>query len=305
MSLTGRGRLTAICPHCHRDMGGNASEVKPICIAVAGGVNTGKSSYMMSLMNVLTDMNKPLFSLPGSLPEERDKRVLKKAVTDLSRGLPPMKTPATDITATMIDFHFSRNFGRRVFLYDPAGETFRNSADIDRHGYYDFLNGIILLIDPFSSLAVREKAESLGVDMSRLAVSKDSIESGIGVLLDRVSALPRSERVRGKWSIPCAVTINKADVEPVRSVILKKADPSRGGKAVAISSLCQSFLTDNEMGNIVRLLERNFHKIQYFAVSALGRTPDTSGRPFSPFRTEEPILWILRDCDSVFHGKGE
>jgi hypothetical protein len=55
----------------------------------------------------------------------------------------------------------------------------------------------------------------------------------------------------------------------------------------------RAWLEAQGAGNLLRAGEGTFKEIRCFSTTALGRTPDDSGRPFTPKGTLEPLLWLL------------
>ncbi len=286
--FNGRHKLDATCPHCEAALGHAVGVSQNIHLPVIGGPSAGKSSFLVASVVALTKL---LRDKGGSLTIEatRSSRQLERVISDYRRGIAMNKTRAVPPEAALLRAH--RPFDPDLtdgllYMYDPGGEVFEDSTDLRRHGYFKDTDGILFLVDPFSSTMVRERYGASHPGDVRDAAASDSDP---GELLARVISVYTSLSGSGRRKvgrIPFAVVLTKWDAADFSRRIPLDSEHS--------SSLLRTWLVnDAGFGNFVRSVENYFKDVGYFACSALG-TSASSGKAFHPRGVLEPILWVTR-----------
>ena len=82
----------------------------------------------------------------------------------------------------------------------------------------------------------------------------------------------------------CAVVVTKTDEASFRGIT--------GLATGASSECCRGFLHKYDCDNLVRTLERNFSKVEFFSISAVGS--GGNGRTFEPEGVDEVLKWLLQ-----------
>lgn len=211
------------------------------------------------------------------------------------------KTIGENPVAFTMDFNFAGKKRQRfrLHLFDPAGEVFdplqgddRYSSAIEKYKYYDFMKGVIVIIDPFSIPAVKKKYKNMGFASAQNDPTTD-IEKFIRGLY--AHDLDRTEYHYAY----CAVVITKSDAFDLDSIIGHSATEKymlKHGETNytdAMNEVCSAKLREWEMGRLLDdLLELNLKEICCFSVSSLGHIPN--GQPFEPRRVDLPIRWLLQ-----------
>jgi hypothetical protein len=158
--------------------------------------------------------------------------------------------------------------------------------------------GIIFLLDPLQIPAVRDR---LATPVALPAGTVHPIE-----IVERVVELIRGYRgIRANQKIDTPVALAFSKIDAVRSLI----DPSSPIHRAAQHDGYYDLTDAEEMNESMRAhvakwvgpgldaaIRHNFTHCLYFGLSALGAGPDDQGRlqaGATPFRVEDPLLWIL------------
>lgn len=302
LDVLGRRDLVRKCTACDRPMNKKVGQLINIHVPVIGGPSTGKSNYIvMATHQLITD-----YALQRgyavSFPDEKDQAQYERNLENLSFGRELAKT--VDITPQAYNLAVKRprdRLGRILYLYDAAGEAYSAEDNTILQRYYDYVDGLIFVIDPFSIDAYRlrheDKVESLKGSLRPSTLSVMSAYERMITVLESSVGLSRNRKFRH----PIAVVISKSDALDLEWQIgssaikdLMDSDPSIPTETDAGHILVKQFLIDNDLGNLVRDLYLQFERVHFFSCTALGRMPDYNDQsPFEPARVLDPLLWIL------------
>ena len=131
----------------------------------------------------------------------------------------------------------------------------------------------------------------------RLGVSTAALEDVVASLRRNVRRFLWCGR-SGRKDVPVAVVVNKADVP----VVSERLGPRTAKRALGDGNrpyreipqeTARDALEYWGAGSELAALESSFSRIAYFSCSSLGRTPDTSRRPFVAEGVVAPLLWLL------------
>jgi hypothetical protein len=300
----GRNELVAVCTYsdCRYLLGRNAGKDSETVIPIIGGPSTGKSAYLAAWTFYAQTQLPQEHKAVAKFPFPGGKEFAKRCMTLFSTGTEPQKTSNRTPNALGMDIAFkNKQYNTRLYLYDPAGEVFDyNPNSLQDFHYYDYMDGVIFLIDPFSIPVLRAKY----ADALRVA----EIESHFQVFAERT--VDYSEKfIRAMYLhhlapdeyhyASCAVVITKADAFDMDSFIGNQAvrrriteDP-RISYEDALSDVCFEQLHHWGMGHVLKQLQWHFKEVRCFSVSAFGHMPKP-GIPFTPKRIEMPILWLMQ-----------
>lgn len=301
----GRNDLILVCPN-HSPLfliGKNVGTYPEILLPVVGNTSTGKSSFLAAWTVFAQERLAFEQSLDVSFPFTGGNRYAKDCVKRFQDGIPPGKTAQTNPLGLGMEM-VSRNNrkGIRVYFYDPAGEVFDyNPNSLQPFHYYDYMKGILFLVDPFATPVLRKKYSREYLDAQGFQASDKSIGDGCEKFIRGLYAhnLGRDEYHYAS----CAVVITKSDVLDLDALIGDVAvrrrmseDPTLGFEE-AMNEVCAEQLKDWGLGHVLRLLDEHFKEVRCFSVSAYGHVPQ-NGVPFTPERVEMPIMWLLNKCDA-------
>jgi hypothetical protein len=285
LDVLGRKRLTRLCAACKirlfEDIGGLPEEL----VALVGGPSVGKTNFL--LMSTRRLLNGKVCrtgnnSIKAELIVPAQKQELTLGIENLENGIPPGKTQRTHKMAYLLRMN-RQSRKSLLYYYDAAGEEYSSINRDGRHENIKHLDGLILLVDPFSleGLNNRVREEDTGLRASETPWG-DVVSSTIATL----RRIPAGKNRRK--SIPLAVVITKTDVQSVQEMLgdIKKRLPG--------SEQCEKALVRWGARNSVELLRQHFDTLRFFACSALGRSPGSdNGKPFRDYGIMEPLQWIL------------
>lgn len=235
-------------------------------------------------------------------PDSRDEARYDANLRELGLGRPLAKTP--DIAPEAYNLAIRRpgeRLGRILYVYDAAGEAYIDKDNTILQTYYDYVDGIVFIVDPTSiHLYRRQHSDRITALQMSLRPSTLEVMDAYGRMIE---VLEQSVGLRRgtRFSHPIAVVISKADALDLDGLIgasaverLMQADPSYVLEEDACDFLVEQFLVRNELGNLVRGLRNQFAHVRFFSSSALGRMPDrASSAAFVPQGVLPPVLWML------------
>lgn len=275
----GRSKLRALCPNCKRPL--DDAKFAPVSIVLVGGSSVGKSQIVMDSVAALRDRLSAELGLIVSVPDD-DVPKVEELVRDFETGVAPNITPDTAIEAICLEMNGPRMlFPKRLYLYDPPGESFREVAKIVRHRYYEHMRGVIFVIDPSTMPDVMDAYADAGETFSIPQIGAQSAEESLN-----------------RWLIGMEQEYRDIVSKAVCAAVVSKADePSLGRVAGLVAGdgdeRCRAFLARFGSGNLLSLLEANFRKVRCFAVGSVGS--GGNGKAFSPVGLDEMLKWMLEE----------
>lgn len=314
-------RTWEVCPFCHHDLPTGFAEVKTKTIALIGAKHSGKSNYIAVLIHELfgdsigAKFDSSIFpwdkDWQGEDTPKRYKENFKKFIYDENIRVPGTASARSktnkplvykfDVPRRASLFARGRKHVSLMAFFDTAGEDL-DSIDVmsTEAKYIANSDGIVLLLDPLQMPEIRDQLKG-SVNLPGQFTEPINIVGKTVELIQRFKGL-KGERPEIK--IPLAVTFSKVD-EILHlfddSSPLKDASNHDGyvdlTDAESVSENIKAHLQKwDKAGNMDRALKKHFRTYSYFGVSALGDTPDASGRltrGAAPYRVVDPILWIL------------
>lgn len=313
-----RGRLLTrkLCPSCKRDLP-FASGVQPsLVLGLIGAKFSGKSHYVASLIRRLegqagTDFDMSLIAVNDET-QERYRREFHEPLFGRRLELPvTVGTPPPLIYDLAIGgalWGERRGRSATLSLYDTAGENFDDRESVRRMAsYLGVASGIVLLVDPLQAPSVRESLpDSLGLpDLDRMADPQEIVSRVIQELDGGAAAMHG-----GPLDVPVAVVLTKCDVLRDAGLL----EPNRLWHTEARhSGVFDRRMHDDMSGMFGEYLlkwspatfnsiVRRFTRHAFFGVSATGCASDPATRRYrhvTPWRVEEPLLWLLCELGLV------
>lgn len=227
----------------------------------------------------------------------------------LESGVRLQKTELSALTAYQMMLAMpGEKIGRRIYIYDIAGEMFSSSSDFQVNKAYGYADGFIFIIDPLTLAQFMVEVEDRIDPAAYGASSKDFGDILDIMLINLGKMLELKEKDTVKRCL--AVVINKVDVPTLEEKIGEDAanqyytDNPETCKTLgdARNEVCRRFLTEYGAGNFVRTAESKFQSVGYFTCSALGHNQE--GEPFEGKRVVEPLMWLLQQIDSSVKAAG-
>ena len=299
--LNGRSSLDAFCPECGTEL--VASNARPIVLQLIGGSKSGKTVFLSAFFHEFLEKLEENSNCAVSIRDE-----YQPYFEELEDWYQGTDVPATaQLNSQMYPILVDSSLGvRRQFsIYDIAGEMFDgNTADSEiEQQQFSYCDGLLLLLDPFSSGNLRKNRIRNGESISDF--SDMPIEDVVNNFINYLVQTGRM-KVNTRCQIPTSVIIAKADVKEIKREIgpakiyatMKNQPELYPTYEAARDDLCKQFLINNGLSAAVDNLETQFANIHYFPVSSIGHSPD--GTAYEPWGISETVEWILPLADKNF-----
>ncbi len=296
--LNGRSRLEAYCPECGAPL--VASDARQVVFQLIGGSKAGKTVFLSAYFHEYLERLKRNREIRVEISDR-----YKPFFDELEGWYRGVDCPATaQLNSQMYPLLINSSLGvRRQFsIYDIAGEMFDGfTADSQvLQQQFHYCNGLLFLVDPFSSGSLREDRINSGEDISDF--SNMPVEDVVNNFINYLTSTGH-KKANTRCAIPMAVLIVKADVREIKRVIgpakiasvLKKNPDKYASYEEARDGECRKFLIDIGLSAAVENLEIAFSNLHYFPVSAMGHAPD--GSEYEPWGVTDAIDWMLPLAD--------
>lgn len=301
------------CPHCDFELSHDAGLIDDRVVAIIGGRATGKSHYIAALINQLEQEVGHGFGMSvrklGDATRARYEKEFFEPLYIRNSVLRPNQSAQVDAEVKkplVFRLTFSSGLRRRTLdlsFFDSAGEDMRRLDVMSVEArYITAASAIIFLLDPLQIPAIRALLPSDGLPaLNRLDEPRNIVER-LCELLEPVAGI--GQRIQ----IPVAFALSKMDaLYPIIEAGSLMRLPSghvnsfNESESRSLDAEIWSYLNSWTGGGLTGIVEANFEKSRYFAVSSLGRSPTVDGRieSVSPLRVEDPFLWILRNFGLV------
>lgn len=296
--LNGRSKLDAYCPDCGSPL--VASDARPIVFQLVGGSKAGKTVYLSAFFHEYLQKLSTNRNLELTIADQ-----YRPYFDELEEWYSGVDCPATaQLNSQMYPVIIDSSLGvkRQFSIYDIAGEMFDGfTADSEvQQQQFHYCDGLLFLIDPFSSGDLRMNKINAGEDVSDFSdmAVEDVATNFINYLIRTGHA-----KANSRCNIPIAILIAKADIKEVKRAIgpakinsiFRNNAEQYGTYENARDSICRQFLMDIGLAATVDNLETQFSNLHYFPVSAMGHTPD--GTPYEPWGIMDAIEWMLPLAD--------
>ena len=305
MDFLGRNKLERRCRRCERPLQHTAlGELAVRPVFLAGGPDTGKSVLLRQAIRQLAqDLEAPAAGTVR-IDSEHERISIDQDYKLLDQGLVLGKTVGDITTAFGLAVRLRKPKRLRclLHLYDPPGEIFTSMQLLGKKQVLQDLYGIMLVVDPFATSVLSSCARR---GAAELKASSTTLYHVVAELIGAVNQL-LMRQAADKCGITLAVVLNKVDALPTAEgyEFLANLLPINGSAFDAThQARCRDALERLGEGRSIRALEQKFKKVQYFACTALGRTPSHGNRqPFQATAVTAPFLWML-GLDNTAGGK--
>lgn len=295
-----RGRLQARCPVCHQFLHREHVESKRIFIPIFGGPSVGKTAFMFSIVRKLIEEKASEFGFTTEFIDSKTESMYQSIINQIHKGRVPAKTTGKVPKAFNLALKNGGDTKWLIYIYDPSGEAYQDTENLSAHLYYEYLSGLIMILDPFSIPAVRSQFEQeLSKTWSEVNPSQLNVEDALDrVLMTMEESFSLSKT--GKIKKPLAVVISKVDAFGLENIIgesaVDKAVVATGGNSDR--NLVRNELIKQQLINwgeeaLLQQLDFRFNNVRYFSCSALGRIPDHTNKDFISLHVFEPMQWIF------------
>ena len=312
--FNGRKELRAICPCCLSE--GKTTyledrESRPFCIPIVGGRSVGKTAYITAFSREFLENVAPKNGLQIDFYNDKKRNIYAEIKSDYNSGgtrmtaRPQDRMQSSSVSFSFFVKHRKLKPERLVHIYDIAGEVFTDNNENEVQRQYEYCQGIVLIIDPFSIPTVRMKYENTLTPQDIAGIGKADLNGVVNVFMNKLREVTGlSDRKMSK--VPLAIVIGKADSgnfmeefseDKIQKII--SANPNLSLTNIdAIDYLSRRFLIENEMGSFLNAVDLKFQKNRFFVASAIGHTRDAG--QYNPKGVLEPMEWIAGISDKTF-----
>ncbi|TVL99007.1 MAG: hypothetical protein CV087_19690 [Candidatus Brocadia sp. WS118] len=305
------------CPHCSRELPSDFFASMSSSIAVIGGRDAGKSSFITVFCDIL--LNKPsilnelgifgsILNPDGAEQFESNRWMLIDQNTTLS-GTVEMQNPI--VVRLQSKYHKRSMY---ITLIDSPGEHFEElSTLIAHHPTLQYADGIIFLMNPLDINGIVELIEqenpgtvpsrferpitpnfNLVENLHKLYITTKRIDPNSQISVPTVFCLSRADLLEDVTSlyIPQDVDTNLAEVEDVME------------EMELVASDLHELLEETDM-RLLNLMAKSFNKYKLFPVSPLGKAPTgQAGRQtiiggIEPKGILQPFIWLLLEFNFI------
>ncbi|MCQ2224480.1 MAG: hypothetical protein MJZ14_01985 [Paludibacteraceae bacterium] len=314
-----------ICPHCHNQLPAEMVEKGSEIISVIGGPASGKSHYIVTLIDQLLKYRNKLglsvtLQQVGRTEDERTTNMFKKhrkAIFEDKMAL--NKTQETPHPIPWIVRLESVTTKKAVYLvfYDTAGESFNDAEKVKQEKYFKESKGVIVVFDTLSIPNIKKILESNEIENSDITYDYKETLNTLKVFYQNNSGLKLTERpfafvfskfdavIDNKEDLGCDVTPfvdRNGDFENSKFIKTGKVSMSQIDDC---SAMISAYLSDENVWDESALADDIKHiwgdNARYFGVSSLGAMCDVAKQiqvkngsdQVTPIRVLDPLAWIL------------
>lgn len=291
LAIFGRRDLPSLCPHCQKPLNREIGSATNIHIPIIGGPSAGKTNFLMaSVMSIEQDSQKHKRKMV--FPDNNDERIYQRNKQLFQHGNPVDKTPELSPKSFLLKILEPNGAENLIYIYDAAGELYTNTQDVRRlQKYFSYVDGIILLVDPFSVERIRiDYREKIAAIVGDLKPSSESPQNVYDRFINTLRDFNKRKRMVRK--LPLTVVVTKADALDLKKQLGLSSSANSGTVSEAHSATIRQWLVDHGERNLVSSIERDFANVSYMACSALGDLP-SGNKPFQPVGVLAPVQWIL------------
>ena len=306
MFLTGRKNLQAYCPSCGAPL--SDREDVPICIPIVGGRSVGKTAFITAFSRKFLTETAPTHDWTTEFYNREKEDIYDDICSDYDHGTTRMtKSPEDLNVVSSVSFSFflqgkKLKPERLVHIYDIAGEVFTQNTETEAQKQYEYCQGLVLLLDPFSIPMVRNAYESDLSTVDRSGIGTTDIESIVDSFLNKLREVTGLSD-KQMYDTPVAIVISKIDSAGLDMELGKGAIESfmKTSKIEGVNELdvedylCRDFLKRYDMENFLTEVNVRFRTNRYFACSAIGHERDRGS--FEPQGVMEPMEWLFGLAD--------
>jgi len=253
-----RGKLNTVCPYCGETI--QTHEAKPIVMSMIGAAGAGKTTLMVSAVESMVAVTKN-----QAIVTDIATHGISADIQRIKDIIPP--TVKGELESECMFIRSREILEKELIFNDISGSEFEPSDDrMIFQEYYKYSDGLIFVIDPMSVMAMYNSSSPI---KSTKSTSISTFESFYNIYAMITGVGPAV-----KLDVPFAVVLSKMDNGRVSSAVNAEGSP-------------ENFLSKYGQDDFVKVVGSTFENVRYFAVSSLGKEPNSM----------EPFKWIIDQCD--------
>ena len=293
--FNGRSKLRASCPSCKNTI--ESLEARPLVIPIIGAPSVGKTFFVFSMVYYIKELLTKKTGHKFDFMNPYNESIYNSEISTLNSGQTLRKT--TENNPIALNFFLSRNGSKSLmFFYDSAGEAFSSTQHLSQHKFYDYFNGLIFIIDPFSIPEIHGQYKNQLSTNTSIRPSNYPLEDVYDASIINLEK-NYGFKVTEKITKPVAILFSKSDAFDLQSKIGKEAvekllasDITIKTKQEAMNKLCKDYLSSNGMDALLRKMEWKFPNSSFFAISSGGK---------NSIGIDNATNWILGKIDKSYN----
>lgn len=304
------------CPNCAAELPSDFFASRSSCIALVGGTESGKSTFITVLCELLMNRHTILSELgiSGSIinidgreqfEENRQRLIEQEMALNLTTTMPH---------PTVLCLHSTQHQKvTYLTLLDSPGEYFTRMETLrTRHPNLQHATGIVFLMNPLDTVELVRmiRKESPGIISSNRPITArnyDIIENLYKLYLEG-----RRTKPNRAIKTPSAFCLSRADL--LENITNLYAPPDFEPDLIDVEDILEEtdlvaqdlreLLEDVDL-NLINNMDKRFSNYSIFPVSALGQMPssDAMGQRIpggiNPRGVLQPIIWLLRETKFI------
>jgi hypothetical protein len=305
------------CPHCNSALPSDFFASRSSSIALVGGKDSGKTSFITVFCDILINRKSILNELgifgtivnqDGEEQFESNRWMLIDQNTTLP-GTPDLQRP---IVVRLKSKHHKKSI--YITLIDSPGEQFEElNILIEKHPNLQFADGIIFLMNPLDiggivDLIEEENPGTAPPRFGRNMVPNFNLVENLYQLYVATKRIDPNDKIK----VPTVFCMSRADIlEDVASLyipldtdtdLIELEDVME--EMDLVSSDLRELLEETDM-RLLNLMDKSFKKYNMFPVSPLGKSPTgQAGRQtilggIEPKGILQPFIWVLRESNFI------
>lgn len=293
-SYAGSGAAILTCPACNETVPiryqDDYERIPSIAFSVVGLRGHGKTVFFSSLLHEFDRLTRRLPGFSYSALDETGLKVVREAQTSLDRGALPRPTPGSIFPRPVIlqveGLPGEDEF--RLLVFDITGEVFEDVARLQKYGgYITRSRSTVWLISP-SVLESSNQLRSLDDFVTRYLQAARELD-GQPIKQDLLIVLTMGDRFVDENGVP----------EEIRQFLRGETlvDRSIGSESLHRQSHAIENWLSRKPGfhNALRIVRKEFGRVQFCVISALGWEPHGSEQAVSvtPRGVLLPLHWLL------------
>jgi len=304
------------CPKCNHSLPWSTGEQTDLIIGMVGAKYSGKSHYVATLVQRLqNEVGRDFEASLIHVDQATVERYRDEFYEQLYGNHAELQTTQPGAKPLLYNFTVDGSiWGRResnrsvtLAFYDTAGEDFESDEKVrDFVRYLSKASGLIFIIDPLQIQLLRQ---DIGRKAKLPEVHSDGAPNKIlGTVIGELQKYGLAS-ANNELPIPVAIVFTKCDVLRDNNLIESNRQWVRDIHHRRFYDLTLhddinsifSYLVEKWSMATYNDIRTRFKKYSMFGVSATGCASDEDNRfPFiSPWRVEDPLLWLLYELEVI------
>lgn len=312
-----------VCPNCNNWLPTEMIEKGSEIISVIGGPASGKSNYIVSMINQLQkhgfrlNLSQILPQPVGRNKNEYTTNLYAKAKdTIFKEHIPVAKTAIRSFSTPWIFRLESHTTKKAIYLvfYDTAGENFKDPEEIKNNAkYLNKSKAVIVLLDTLSIPNIQKILKENNItNQDNITSLHETVETLLNYTIENphIKKIPIAfvmskfdAIINNSGLLDCDVSAFVDNNKWVNSQFIKTGKLSIKQIDAASESIA-SYMCDENAWDCAHLhnelIKTWGDNTRYFGVSALGAMTNENmqidipdGEDIKPFRVMDPLVWVL------------